>query len=153
VRLADGLLIFGEKGTTYGTTDLNTVVGECLNEFEAGLPPGIVLIPELTPNLPLVPAGRILIRTGRNTEPTDGREMAYLVVEDQGHGMDLPTTGRAIEPFFTTKAFGRGLGLSISYGIIKSVGGTLNLQSTVGGGTVVEVVLPTQPSLLSPRRG
>lgn len=65
-------------------------------------------------------------------------------IADTGAGMDSETLGRVFEPFFTTKEFGkgRGLGLSIAYGIIKQHRGWLNIQSEPGSGTVVEIYLP-----------
>lgn len=69
---------------------------------------------------------------------------AELIVADTGHGMDADTLGRALEPFFTTKAFGQGagLGLSTAYGIIRQSGGQLTLSSTPGAGTSAHVYLP-----------
>lgn len=69
---------------------------------------------------------------------------ARLEVRDDGCGMDEDTSDHALEPFFTTKAPGRGagLGLSAAYGIAHSRGGTLQLTSTEGKGTTVVVLLP-----------
>ena len=71
---------------------------------------------------------------------------AYAMVEvaDNGCGMDAATLARAYEPFFTTKQFGRGsgLGLSMAYGLVKQSGGGIDLQSQLGQGTTVRLVLP-----------
>lgn len=67
-----------------------------------------------------------------------------LSVSDTGIGMDAATQARASEPFFTTKRFGAGsgLGLSMVYGFVKQSGGGLRIQSALGEGCVVTLVLP-----------
>jgi len=69
---------------------------------------------------------------------------AVLSVRDTGQGMDERTLSRIFEPFFTTKAPGEGtgLGLSLSYGIVKQLGGSIDLKSKVGEGTEVTIALP-----------
>ncbi|UAK25702.1 hybrid sensor histidine kinase/response regulator [Sphingomonas nostoxanthinifaciens] len=63
---------------------------------------------------------------------------------DTGTGMDAATLARATEPFFSTKGVGKGtgLGLSMIHGLAAQSGGTLNLTSTPGKGTSVEMWLP-----------
>jgi CheY-like chemotaxis protein len=58
--------------------------------------------------------------------------------------MDARTRTRAVEPFFTTKAEGEGtgLGLSVVYGVVDSMGGRLSIESAPGLGTIVEISLP-----------
>lgn len=65
-----------------------------------------------------------------------------LDVADRGHGMDEKTRRQALEPFFTTKARGTGLGLPICRRIAETHGGTLGITSVVGEGTTVRVRLP-----------
>lgn len=67
-----------------------------------------------------------------------------LSVVDTGTGMDAATQARALEPFFTTKRFGSGsgLGLSMAYGFVKQSGGGLRIQSALGKGCEVTLVLP-----------
>ena len=74
---------------------------------------------------------------------TPGRYVA-LIVSDTGTGMDAATQARAVEPFFTTKRFGSGsgLGLSMVYGFAKQSGGGIRIQSALGEGCVVTLVLP-----------
>lgn len=67
-----------------------------------------------------------------------------LTVADNGRGMDPVTLASAFDPFFTTKPDTRstGLGLPIAQSIVEAHGGTIRMQSTVGSGTLVEVLLP-----------
>lgn len=76
-----------------------------------------------------------------------GRYVA-LSVSDTGTGMDAATQARASEPFFTTKRFGSGsgLGLSMVYGFAKQSGGGIRIQSSLGEGCKVTLVLPCKNS-------
>jgi two-component system sensor histidine kinase HydH len=74
-----------------------------------------------------------------------------LTVADHGHGMDEEVRRRAMEPFFTTKARGTGLGLPICRKIVETHGGRITIHSIVGEGTEVVVELPRrQPASGSP---
>jgi len=67
-----------------------------------------------------------------------------ITISDTGHGMDEETQQRIFDPFFTTKHLGRGsgLGLYVSYGIIKNHGGHIQVVSKQHAGTTVTVYLP-----------
>lgn len=67
-----------------------------------------------------------------------------ISVSDNGVGMDNDALERAMDPFFTTKAPGKGVGLGLSnvHGLIVSAGGTVTIQSTRQTGTTVNIVLP-----------
>jgi PAS domain S-box-containing protein len=67
-----------------------------------------------------------------------------LSVGDTGHGMDEATIHRIFEPFFTTKSTreGSGLGLAVVHGIIRAHRGAINVESTVGQGTMFHIYLP-----------
>jgi CheY-like chemotaxis protein len=72
-----------------------------------------------------------------------------IEIEDTGRGMSPDILARAFDPFFTTKEVGggTGLGLSICHGIISALSGRIAIESAVGRGTVVRVVLPAAPDL------
>ncbi|HNY64484.1 MAG TPA: PAS domain S-box protein [Deltaproteobacteria bacterium] len=74
---------------------------------------------------------------------TEG-EYLRLAVQDTGRGMRPEVMERVFEPFYTTKETGKGtgMGLSIAYGIVKSHGGTITVESAEGKGTLFKVYLP-----------
>lgn len=71
-----------------------------------------------------------------------------LTVSDTGTGMAPEVLERALDPFFTTKAHGKGtgLGLSQAYSTVKAHGGSLELRSRPGEGTIVTLRFPAAPA-------
>ena len=67
-----------------------------------------------------------------------------LTVKDTGTGMTEEVRQRIFEPFYTTKAPGKGtgMGLAVVYGVVKSHEGTVTVQSEVGRGSIFDVFLP-----------
>lgn len=93
---------------------------------------------------------------GCTEENTNSQEMPGMVIfkttiiednfvisiSDNGIGMDSETVGRIFEPYFTTKANGTGLGMTMSYKIIKEFGGDIQVKSEKGTGSVFFISLP-----------
>ncbi len=70
-------------------------------------------------------------------------------IADTGSGIPEENLAKIFDPFFTTKeSSGTGLGLSVSYGIVRSHGGTIEVESRVGVGTTFTIQLPVIPGLL-----
>jgi signal transduction histidine kinase len=94
----------------------------------------------------IVASGR---RPGRITVRTFDRDaQVVLEVEDTGPGVPPDHEARLFQPFFTTKPVGQGtgLGLSVSYGIIDSLGGHIGYRSAPSGGAVFYFELPAAPT-------
>ncbi|MGE0811958.1 MAG: ATP-binding protein [Vicinamibacterales bacterium] len=90
-------------------------------------------------------AGRLTVEV---TAPGDGR--ARLDVVDTGVGMDAAALGRIFEPYFSTKATGTGLGLTIARRNVELNGGTIEVASTPGVGTTVSLWVPLGPPASAP---
>lgn len=89
--------------------------------------------------------GTITLRTGS----TDAGE-AFVEVMDDGVGIPEENRRRVFEPFFTTRPIGQGtgLGLSICYGLVRRLGGSVEVQSEVGAGSTFRIRLPDGQRLL-----
>jgi two-component system NtrC family sensor kinase len=88
---------------------------------------------------------RIAVDAGNGARTgTEIDQWIEVRVSDSGRGIAPADLPKIFEPFFTTKAVGHGtgLGLSIAYGAVKSHGGTITVDSTLGRGTTVTVRLP-----------
>jgi signal transduction histidine kinase len=85
-------------------------------------------------------AGTITLGTEYDSEGCQ----VLIRVSDTGYGIEEKNLSRIFDPFFTTKPTGEatGLGLSVSYAIVKSQGGDISVQSRPGRGTVFTVELP-----------
>ena len=74
------------------------------------------------------------------------KEHVVVAVEDDGPGIPRENLERIFDPFFTTKPVGKGtgLGLSICYGIIRKMGGKIDVHSEVGVGSRFRIWIPFQ---------
>ena len=103
--------------------------------------------------------GTLTVMVGRrHAEPPadqDGQAGDYLCceVKDQGAGIAPEDLERLFEPFFTTKEVGEGtgLGLSVSYGIVREHGGWISVSSTLGAGSRFAIFLPPEAQGVPPR--
>jgi C4-dicarboxylate-specific signal transduction histidine kinase len=90
---------------------------------------------------------RIMIRT------FDRPGVVRVEVEDTGPGVPPEHESKLFQPFFTTKPVGEGtgLGLSVSYGIVRSFSGTIGYRRAVHGGAIFFVDLPAAPPVAASR--
>jgi len=165
-RIAQGLLSFARQAPVErGRVDLNTLVEETLLLMEGPMTKrGITLKRMLTPGLPpvwgdanalqqvvinlltnardaLADGGEIVVETGTAAGQPDA---ARLVVRDNGPGIAPDVVGRIFDPFFTTKAGGTGLGLSVSYGIVREHKGSFDVESRPGEGATFTLTFPAE---------
>ena len=176
--LTDRLLAFARKQSLAPErVDLNTLIEGMADLMEISLKPDVTLEISLTKNALFVSvdpgqfesalfnlllnannaiddAGTIAVSL-KQSDP----EHAQIAIKDNGKGMSKDVLAHAVEPFFTTRENqgGTGLGLSIVYGFIHQTGGKMNIESTVGLGTDIEISLPLamaeEISDLAPERG
>jgi signal transduction histidine kinase len=64
-----------------------------------------------------------------------------VTITDSGIGMDPEAKARIFEPYFSTRAAGTGLGLTIAKRNVELLGGTIEVESVRGGGTTVTLLL------------
>ena len=90
--------------------------------------------------------GIIRVRTGLERNQEGGAVL--IEVADDGPGIPKANLKKIFDPFFTTKPVGKGtgLGLSICYGIVKKMGGEIEVVSAVGEGTSFRITLPVGSS-------
>jgi len=138
------------------------LVAEVVEPYRAGLPAGVSLSVDVPPDLPVLEIDRSLvgraltnmIENALHAMPrggslrVDGRMSAdgravRLELQDTGVGMDRASLERIFEPYFSTKAVGTGLGLTIAKRNIEIHGGTIAVESAPGRGTTVVVEIPT----------
>ena len=89
--------------------------------------------------------GSIVLKTG-----TTSAGEAFVEVSDDGVGIPEENRRRVFEPFFTTRPIGQGtgLGLSICYGLVRRLGGKVDVESEVGEGSTFRIRLPNGQKLL-----
>jgi phosphatidylglycerophosphate synthase len=167
--LADQIMVCAGKGNfTFAPLNLAQFLAETRAEIRAAVPTPIAVEFGLPGGLPLVNADKAYLRralmnlvsnaadsiqqeTGGRIRvavtaggPAADREPGVLALEvqDNGCGMAPEVRARAMDPFFTTRIRGRGLGLSVVRGVAMAHGGTLSLDTEPGRGTRARILLP-----------
>ena len=162
-EIVNNLLNFSRTGSSeLADVDVNRVVEETLSLVAHPLKTSqIQVVKQLTEGIPAVrgSANKLqqvflnLFLNARDAMPTGGmlevrtgshNGSVEIEVADTGNGIPREYIHKIFDPFFTTKAGGRGtgLGLSVSYGIIKEHSGKIDVRSTPGRGTSFHVEFP-----------
>ncbi|MBC7105897.1 MAG: two-component system sensor histidine kinase AtoS, partial [Firmicutes bacterium] len=160
--LVEKLLFFSRPPEARFTLqDVNDLVERVLAFFRATGCDGLDFRVTLAPDLPPVavdpeqmeqalanviynacqamPRGGVL-RVSTSAEPEGG--WVVVAVADEGPGIPPEHLPHLFDPFFTTKPKGAGLGLAITHEIVRAHGGTVEVESTVGAGSVFRILIP-----------
>ena len=161
--IVNGLLNFSRGGDqAFHPTDLNAAVEEAIGLFEPHLRNTRILLErDLAADLPPVRGIRReiqqvvvnLLLNARDAMPRGGAIRVTtrctgagveLLIADTGRGIPTEHLHRIYDPFFTTKGVGRGtgLGLSVTYGIVRKHSGSIDVSSAAEQGTVFTISLP-----------
>lgn len=161
-RLVSDLLTFSRESKELKSVDINDMVeATILNAKEEIANPKINVLKELDAGLPrikldplqiqqvfmnvIMNAGDAIKDEGRVTVKTyKTAENIFIEVSDTGEGIPEEIRDKIFDPFFTTKSSrkGKGLGLAISYNIIKRFNGDIKVTSKKGEGTTITLILP-----------
>ncbi|NIM18795.1 MAG: hypothetical protein GTO51_00870 [Candidatus Latescibacteria bacterium] len=164
-RVVEDFLSFARPRPLERTpTQVNDVVRDVVSQAEIENVSGNVsIVPMLDPDLPQAPldsekihqvflniilnaiaampdGGTLTITTRK--EIFNGETFIAASFTDTGHGISKENLEKIFDPFFTTRESGTGLGLSISHVIIQNHNGKIEIQSTLGKGTSVTVLVP-----------
>lgn len=97
----------------------------------------------------VVEFGKPEMAAGSSWQTSAEGRYSYLVVADTGCGMDTATKARLLRQSFTTKSDGHGLGMASIRRIVQKCGGILQVQSRLGLGTQIRVLLPQDDRTVS----
>jgi two-component system, NtrC family, sensor kinase len=161
--IVNNLLNFSRvSDSRFAMIDLNRVLDDTIQLLESQLRnTQIEVVRSYSAELPLVPGNAPklqqvfmnLILNARDAMPEGGRleistesdeDSVIIKFRDSGMGIDPEHLSKIYDPFFTTKQIGKGtgLGLAVSYGIIKDHSGHINVESKLGEGALFMITLP-----------
>jgi nitrogen fixation/metabolism regulation signal transduction histidine kinase len=140
-------------------TSLAELIPTVVEPYVTGLAGRVAISMDVPPTLPTVVVDRVLlaraltnmIENALHAMPGGGTltiraeampNRIRLLVTDTGTGMDPEALRRIFEPYFSTKATGTGLGLTIARRNVELNGGTIHVASSPGKGTTVTIELP-----------
>lgn len=142
-------------------TSLAEMFAEVVDPYRPGLAGRVTIETIVASGLPLVRVDRVLVGRAltniienalhampgggslRISAEREGEGRVSVRVVDTGPGMDAEALARIFEPYFSTKAIGTGLGLTIAKRNVEASGGTIAVHSAPGAGTTVTLTLPT----------
>ena len=127
--------------------DLRPALPACFidpHQFEVALLNTLINARDAMPQGGTITIGTSLLtdRAKLDAHRLPGDQYVVICIADTGEGMSRDVVERAIEPFFTTKGPGTGLGLAMVHGFVEQSHGRLELESEVGQGTRVRMIFP-----------
>ena len=143
---------------------LSTVIADVVEAYRVGLKERVEIIVDVPAELPLVMIDKAVLARGLtniienalHAMPGNGQlriaagvldgASLELTITDTGVGMDRAALDRIFEPYFSTRASGTGLGLTIAKRNVELNGGSIAVDSERGRGTTVRIKLPTAPA-------
>jgi nitrogen-specific signal transduction histidine kinase/CheY-like chemotaxis protein len=177
------MIYAGEERAAVGPVDLSWTVAEMVGLLKVSVSKNALLVTDLGQDLPAVQAnsaqirrivmnlvtnasqaignrdGVIRVRTGRVAAAaalahgSAERDCLELEVSDNGCGIPQEIQSRVFDPFFTTRSAGHGLGLAVVQGIVRDLGGTIQLTSAPGKGTTFRILLSCAPGVAEETAG
>ena len=142
---------------------LSAVIADVVEAYRTGLKGRVDVVVDVPPSLPPVMIDKAvlsraltnIIENALHAMPAGGAlrilarqhddSAVELAITDSGVGMDRAALERIFEPYFSTRASGTGLGLTIAKRNVELNGGTIAVESERGHGTTVRITLPTVP--------
>jgi two-component system cell cycle sensor histidine kinase/response regulator CckA len=164
----------GHETNGFETLDLSTLVGEMLELLRISISKRVVFKTSLANGLP--PVGmqpsrmrQVVMNLVTNASEAIGDNEGVITVassldpaapgcvrlevSDTGCGMTAEQQTKIFDPFFTTKFVGRGLGLAVVLGVVRTHGGSIALESSPGRGTTFRILLPCAAEAHAQPRG
>lgn len=173
-KITHNLLEFaGDIDINMEILDLNGVVKEVLKNLEdEATRRNISIVPNLAKDLPSIYSDKkhlqqvfLNILTNASEAIDDGGKVyvttwesdnntVAVTIRDTGKGMPEEVMAQIFEPFFSAKkTYSTGLGLAVTYGIVKRLGGDIKVESREGEGTAFTVFLPKKMDVHDDKRG
>ncbi len=162
-RMIENILTFGRtRKPELHSLDINKIIAASLEQ--ARIPEKIVIVNQTDDNLPVIQGdeiqlGRVFVNMLLNAiQAMTGKghlsltvvrknEFIHIQIADTGSGISAENKAKIFEPFFSTKTNGTGLGLVSSRYIVEAHGGSIEVESEIGKGTVMTVKLPINPEM------
>lgn len=163
----DTKLIKNEENLNYVIDDILTILDKhvsfqdinIIKNFDYSIPAfpmDVIQMKSVISNLSVNAAdampegGDLTITTGYKEE----NQSVFVMISDTGHGISQDNLQKIFDPFFTTKEPGKGtgLGLAVTFGIIRRHNGTIEMKSEPGKGTTAYIEFPVKPENENKRR-
>ncbi len=162
-RMIENISTFGRtRKPEFNSIDIQKVILACMEKLP--IPEAVIIDNRIDEDLPVIPGdeiqlGRVFVNMLLNAiQAMAGKghlsitvvrenEFIHIRIADTGSGISAENKAKIFEPFFSTKSNGTGLGLASSRYIVEAHGGSIEVESEIGKGTVMSVKLPIKPKM------